>query len=668
MKFMTRIAAAALSACLLVSPGAVAFADQAEDTSIVGEADAQEDVLQNLGHYGSSQGTVVSVTERENDTLIVVKHEEGGEAHFLIDAQTYVDNREALEEGALVFAFFAANKPMTLQYPARYQVEVLAVAPTTNFVAADIFDADLLSQSNSLKLNIDADSETLIVDRDGNPFEGELGGQKLLVYYDIATFSLPPQTPPVKVVVLGEQEEETSVQPQAFYSSFTGTVTAIREHADDENVLFVSLENEEGSEATFVLREDVVLIDFAAADLEVGDVLVGFYDGNRPMTMIYPPQYPIEAVAKVVDEIPFIKADIFDADLVSQDHTLKLNIGEDTVLLDAEGKAYEGELANCKLVVFYAASTRSIPAQTTPIKVIVLGAAEVEAEETETPEAQKLGYYVSLTGSVEAVEALEQKQKEISITTSQGGEAVIVISPSDTFVVNAEELEVGAELFIFVKSDKPMTMQYPARYQADIVVVNPETMMVKADMFDENLLSQDGSMIVRVSEETEIVDMDGTAFTSDLADKQLVVFYNISAESYPEQALAEKIIVMLRPQVEDPSLVDPEPRIEEPAELIPPAAHVFVDANQTFVNEAGVQMVAVRAVAEQIGYEVAWNNETRSVAVGEHCRFSIGSATFTSSKGDVTLAAEAVIVSDITFVPVEFFAQVLEFEVSVEAQ
>jgi hypothetical protein len=67
-----------------------------------------------------------------------------------------------------------------------------------------------------------------------------------------------------------------------------------------------------------------------------------------------------------------VKYDVFDKDLISSDKSLKLNISDKTEIISQDGKAFEGELANRKLVVLYGVSSKSIPAQTNPSKVIVL--------------------------------------------------------------------------------------------------------------------------------------------------------------------------------------------------------------------------------------------------------------------------------------------------------
>lgn len=59
---------------------------------------------------------------------------------------------------------------------------------------------------------------------------------------------------------------------------------------------------------------------------------------------------------------------------------LKLNISEDTKIITRDGEIFKGGLENKKLVVIYTISTKSIPAQTTPSKVIVLSETNKDEE------------------------------------------------------------------------------------------------------------------------------------------------------------------------------------------------------------------------------------------------------------------------------------------------
>ena len=51
---------------------------------------------------------------------------------------------------------------------------------------------------------------------------------------------------------------------------------------------------------------------------------------------------------------------------------LKLNISPNTLILLENGQAFTGKISNRNLIVVYGATTRSIPAQATPYKIIVM--------------------------------------------------------------------------------------------------------------------------------------------------------------------------------------------------------------------------------------------------------------------------------------------------------
>ncbi len=172
-----------------------------------------------------------------------------------------------------------------------------------------------------------------------------------------------------------------TIKPHSFYLSFTGTVKEIDE--TKEGITKIFLEDKNGSPAYFILSESTYYVD--DVKIEVGTDLIGYYESDRPMILIYPPQYSIDIVSPVKDEN--IKADKFDADLLSKDKLLKLNIAEDTEILwendtqinwikNPTLSEIETVLGNRKLIVFYDVTTKSIPAQTTPNKIIVLSQQE----------------------------------------------------------------------------------------------------------------------------------------------------------------------------------------------------------------------------------------------------------------------------------------------------
>jgi hypothetical protein len=87
--------------------------------------------------------------------------------------------------------------------------------------------------------------------------------------------------------------------------------------------------------------------------------------------MIYPPQYQAVVMAKA-SPLRSVAVDRFDAQLVSSDGMLKLNVSPSTQIVLENDQPFTARLENRDLIVIYGVTTRSIPAQTTPYKIIVI--------------------------------------------------------------------------------------------------------------------------------------------------------------------------------------------------------------------------------------------------------------------------------------------------------
>ena len=67
-----------------------------------------------------------------------------------------------------------------------------------------------------------------------------------------------------------------------------------------------------------------------------------------------------------------ITFDYFNRNLVSSNNSLKLNPSRSTQILTFNGQSFQCRLGNQNLIVYYTNTTRSIPPQTTPSRIIVL--------------------------------------------------------------------------------------------------------------------------------------------------------------------------------------------------------------------------------------------------------------------------------------------------------
>jgi hypothetical protein len=160
----------------------------------------------------------------------------------------------------------------------------------------------------------------------------------------------------------------------AAFLSFFGTITMIDDFwtgIEEPSGCFkiMSVQNRDGSIVNFVVSPATYFVDHITA--AAGDHVIGFYDANAAVPLIFPPQFRAIVMAKVTRG-QNVKVDYFNSQLISSDGMLKINIAPFTQILLENGQAFTRNPANRNLIVVYGAATMSIPAQTTPYRIIVM--------------------------------------------------------------------------------------------------------------------------------------------------------------------------------------------------------------------------------------------------------------------------------------------------------
>lgn len=224
---MKKIGAVALTA-LLAGSAWTPFAVQANEDVIQVENDEE---VKDASDFMRATGVITNIENRDNDLMVTVESEEGLITIFRIQDKTLLFNSGTTEEiqsadlkkDMKVEAYYDKNKPMILIYPAQITPELFFVMDEEkpSSIKVGKFDEDFLSLDKELKLNIG--EETTIVNQQGEKItKDELTGKELAVFYSITTRSLPPQTPPDKIVALDpltdegtdEEGEETPESPE----------------------------------------------------------------------------------------------------------------------------------------------------------------------------------------------------------------------------------------------------------------------------------------------------------------------------------------------------------------------------------------------------------------------------------------------------------------------
>ena len=118
-----------------------------------------------------------------------------------------------------------------------------------------------------------------------------------------------------------------------------------------------------------VVTGETVVVDNVR--LRPGMRIAAFYDANLPTPAVYPPQYRAEIITSLRRGQQAVLG-YFDENLTSEDNSLQLNIGPMTNIVTLNGQPYICSPENSELLIYYTNTTFSIPAMTTPQKIVVM--------------------------------------------------------------------------------------------------------------------------------------------------------------------------------------------------------------------------------------------------------------------------------------------------------
>jgi len=254
------------------------------------------------------------------------------------------------------------------------------------------------------------------------------------------------------------------------------------------------------------------------------------------------------------------------------------------------------------------------------------------------------------------------------------------------------EINVGDKLVVYFIQPLVEAMIYPPHREASVFIIAEEDShrSIFFGRLDEDLVSEDNSLRLNISDDTVILRANGEDGSDvRLEGRDLAVVYTIATRSIPAQTTPE-LIVILNPtpemakemlaeyfgtgsedgyidfEVGGPLLLDQETIDRLNAQLQEDLGNAqiivrgeTVDAPETAVR-GGIVFLPLRAIAEALGYDVYWEAETSSVALGAGVRLQIGSYEYTVGRmAPITLYSAPVLINGLTYVPMEFFGDVL---------
>ncbi len=210
------------------------------------------------------------------------------------------------------------------------------------------------------------------------------------------------------------------------YVLFGGKVTEIEDDNDFKAVTIL----ETGLKAN--ISKNTVVIDANDGSIKnVSDIALGtdifvVVGKNTPMTMSIPP-ITSSVSAVIINTDSNTDFSVYNNELVNSQNTLKLNIDNSVAIKNIKGETISSDsIKNNIALVFYAESTRSIPAQTTPSTVVVFEKSQstVDKSPVKLREiSESKGYTVKWTSNDAPIEI--KKDDRTIIVTPNSNECTI---------------------------------------------------------------------------------------------------------------------------------------------------------------------------------------------------------------------------------------------------
>ena len=195
------------------------------------------------------------------------------------------------------------------------------------------------------------------------------------------------------MVLNGEETDTTAPVETASYISVD--VTVVKTDSDVDGIIKtttdVNNKDDQNNTVNLKITDDTLVYDNlgnkkALSDLTDGTKITVFTGSYEPTPLILPVQYTANVFIINGDKEGNVNADTYLADeegYTNAANTLNIAAADDTKIVDKDEKEYKGDLDKNDLIVFYGASTKSIPAQTTPTKIVVLGENEIALKQIE---------------------------------------------------------------------------------------------------------------------------------------------------------------------------------------------------------------------------------------------------------------------------------------------
>lgn len=235
------------------------------------------------------------------------------------------------------------------------------------------------------------------------------------------------------------------------------------------------------------------------------------------------------------------------------------------------------------------------------------------------------------------------------------GERAHIVSGENGTATDFSKLKQGDKVTAYY--GPRLTRSIPPQGQAIALILgDPDHAAMYMKAATVETLS-DGSVRVLCSNGDRLVTIRPEVFSgiSDIKEgSELLVWYQMMTLSLPGQATATKAILLNHVNIHADLIA---------GTLVIQGKETALHQNDTMIEKNGTVFLPLRTIAEQLGYTLKWNEQSKSTDLikGAYtATVTVGSQDYGKSKMRVRLDNAPEIVNGKTLVPVEFFTEVLD--------
>ncbi|KGR79490.1 stalk domain-containing protein [Ureibacillus manganicus] len=263
-----------------------------------------------------------------------------------------------------------------------------------------------------------------------------------------------------KTLIMGDGEIQTiSIDESLEIAKFLQIEGIISEISEEMNGNFLVTVGGE-QPFNFYFDDKTIILDNLGQKVELkeGMKFTAYVDSNKPMIMIYPPRYSPEVVIVKTEEAGTVQQDQFDENFLNKNKDLVLNLNDETPIYNLSGKKLsKTDIINKNVLVFYTVSTKSLPAQTSPSKIIVL---DPSNEELAYKIAEFDNYEVNGVKMIPLRLIAEQLGYEVEYT----GKGAILSKGPVSYTITIGEKMYGYNKALRNFSEAPALLEYGKTY------------------------------------------------------------------------------------------------------------------------------------------------------------------------------------------------------------